>query len=201
MRVNWDYIAGFFDGEGSISTMNYTWRSGVASTVVTLSQSGEEGRVILEKIMAFLLENGIKSYISTAKRPEKYRQMRNLRICSREGVMRFLMAMRPRVSVKKVGVEDNLRFLMIFPTLKGKENAERNRRTAKYGAVVIDVDVLKSDRSSGMSMRALAQKYGCNEYTIHKYLDPEYRKVYDAYRKRWRAKRIAKLQAAQAVAS
>jgi hypothetical protein len=195
--MNWDYIAGFFDGEGSLSTMNFTWRNTLANTVVCITQTGQEGWVVLNVMMVFLREHGIVSYISTQKRRANYRQMHHLKICARPSVRLFLDQMVSRVSVKKVVVQDTLRFIKVFPSIKGATTANRNRERGKYGAVNLDVEVVKQDRASGMKYVAIARKHGVDYYTIKKYLDPEYRHRYDAYRKKWRENQAAKLKAAR----
>ena len=198
MKVSWDYIAGFFDGEGSVSTMNFTHRDTLAATIVTLSQTGAEGERILSDINRFLWENGVKGYVHSQIRRARYRQMHHLKICARDSVQGFLEAMLPRVSVKRVIVQDTLRFIKVFPSIHGPITSLRNRERGKQGAVILDVDVLKAERSAGASMKALAAKHGCTTYTIHKYLDPLYREKYDAYRKQWRQTQAAKAKAAAA---
>lgn len=198
MKLTWDYIAGFFDGEGSVSTMCFTHRQGIQGTVATLSHSGAEGLFILTQIRDFLWERGIKGYLQKPQTNGRYRPMHNLKMSSRASTEAFLKEMLPRVSVKRVIVQDTLRFFTMNPSIRGPITAERNRERGKQGAVQLDVEQLKADRASGMPMKELAAKYNCNAYTIKKYLDPEYRVRYDAYRKEWRAKRAAQMKAASA---
>jgi hypothetical protein len=198
MQLNWDYIAGFFDGEGSLSMMNFTHRDTLAAAVVTISQSGDEGLAVLTEMQTFLAERGIKAYLHRPRRIKRYRPMHNLKICARPSVSLFLQAMLPRVRIKRVVVQDVLRFFTLYPSIKGPVTAERNRATGRYGALNLNPDELRADLAAGMTRTALAAKHNTNIYTIHKYLDPDYRKRYDAYRKRWREKRIAKAKEARA---
>lgn len=191
MRMNFDYIAGFFDGEGSVSTMCFTHRTGLQATIVTLSQSGTEGLRILTAIRDFLGVEGIKGYIHTQARRANYRVMHHLKISARDSVVRFLEAMLPRSSVKFVVTQDTLRFHKLYPSLRGPITAERNRERGKYGALLLDADSLRADLAAGMSRSKLAAKYKTSTYTIKKYLDPDYRKKYDEYRRNWRARRVA----------
>lgn len=106
--------------------------------------------------------------------------------------------MASRVSVKKVVVHDTLRFYTLYPSLQGKANAERNKRLGKYGSTQLDVGVLRADLAELKTLKAVAAKHGVNTYTVKKYLDSNYRKQYDLYRKNWRANRLAKITAARA---
>ena len=198
MRVNWDYIAGFFDGEGSISTMNFSCRHTLAATMVTLSQTGTEGIVVLSAIRDFLWSLGIKGYLQTQKRREGYRTMHHLKINARPSVTLFLLNILPRISVKRVAVQDALRFIMLFPSIRGPITAERNRERGKYGALNLDRAELQAARAAGVSLTKLAKQHNTKTYTINKYLDPDYRVRYDAYRKRWRAKKAIAIRAASA---
>ncbi len=198
MKVSWDYIAGFFDGEGSVSTMNFTHRDTLAATIVTLSQSGSEGFEILTKIRDFLLAAGIKGYVHSQTRRKPYRQMHHLKVCARPSVEALLRQLLPRVSVKRVVVQDTLRFIIAFPSIKGAMTAIRNRERGKYGSLNLDVESLRADVAAGLSRKAIAAKHGCSTYTIERYLDPNYRIRYDAYRKEWRARQAAKAKAASA---
>lgn len=200
MRVSWEYIAGFFDGEGSVSTCNFSLRPGVAATIVTVSQTGAEGFAILTLIRNFLWDREIKGYVHSQARRAPYRQMHHLKICARKSVTTFLWQMLPRVSVKRVIVQDTLRFYTLYPSLRSAVTIERNKLRGKYGALNLDVAGLRADLAAGMSRTQLAQKHGTNTYTIAKYLDSNYRQKYDAYRKAWRARRVAASRAAASAA-
>mgnify|MGYP001595777668 CR=1 FL=1 len=191
--MNWEYIAGFFDGEGSLSTMSSTYRP--TMTIACLTQSGKEGFVILSAIRDFLWALGIKGYICSANRRGNYRQIHNLRMSSRIGVTLFLEAMLPRVSVKRVIVQDTLRYFKMYPSTNTLATIERNKARGKYGSAGLDPEQLRRDLIELGTRKAVAAKYGVNPYTITKYLDPDYRKKYDAYRRQWRAKKIAEMQA------
>lgn len=197
-RVTWDYIAGFFDGEGSLSMMNFSHRNTLAAAIVTISQSGEEGLQILSAIRDFLGTQGIKGYIQTQTRRANYRVMHHLKISARSGVTAFLQEVRGRVHVKRVVVQDVLRFFTLYPSLRGATIAERNRIRGKYGALNLNADDLRADLAAGMSKAALARKHNTTTYTIEKYVDPNYRQWYDEQRKKWRAKKAAIVDAAPA---
>ena len=200
MRLSWEYIAGFFDGEGHVATMNFTHRDGLAATMVTIGQSGKEGLQILTRIQEFIAEHGVKGYVGKkAQVREHYRPMHYLRIASRPSVQAFLSHIFPFVSVKKVVVQDTLRFMKVFPSIRGAVTIERNKARGKQGVIGLDADVLRAELAAGARRKDLAAKYNCTTYTIKKYLDHSYRERYDAYRKQWREKRRA-ASAAVAVA-
>ncbi len=64
--------------------------------------------------------------------------------------------------------------------------------------MILDVEQLKLEHASGLTKTELAAKHQTTTYTINKYLNPEYRVKYDAYRKEWRAKRVAAAKALRA---
>lgn len=192
--MNWDYIAGFFDGEGCVSTFRNRCRTGLPSTVVCISQTGEEGFAVLTEIREFLLALGIKGYICTQTRrniPNR-RVIHNLQISARPSTTAFLKAVLDRVRVKRAKVEQTLAFFEANPSLRVSLLIARNIERGKYGSLNLNPDELRADLAAGMSRTKLAKKHSTTTYTIKKYLDPDYRKQYDEYRKRWRAKRAAK---------
>jgi hypothetical protein len=191
MRITWEYIAGFFDGEGSVSTQNQIHRPGSYCTGVAIAQSGDEGSTVLSAIQAFLLVHGIKGYIHHNRRGTN-RPMHYYKISARPSVTLFLEAMLPRVSVKRLIVQDTLRFLKLYPSVNSAAIIERNKARGKYGAVGLDPVQLRADLAELKTLKAVGEKYGVNFYTIKKYLDPEYRQRYDDYRKKWRADKVVK---------
>jgi len=137
--ITWPYLAGFFDGEGSLGTYNNNSRAGGNSTL-TLCQSGERGREVLVAIKAFLGEHGIPSYLSDRKASDGPIMTRQalwyLRVVGRKNLLKLLPAIRPYVIVKKQIVEDTYRFWILNPPANGfyfrSLNAER-KRTGWYG--------------------------------------------------------------------
>lgn len=171
--------------------MHFAHRNTIASAIISISQTGDEGLRILSTIRDFLGLQGIKAYIHTQKRRVPYRVMHHLKICARPSVTAFLEAMLSRSSVKHVAVQDILRFFKLYPSTKSLVTIERNKARGKYGAVNLDPVQLRADLNAGLTKTALAKKYDVSSYTITKYLDPDYRTRYDAYRRGWRAKRRA----------
>ena len=175
--MSWQYIAGFFDGEGSISTMQFSRRTGIASSVACLAQTGDEGYAVLTAIKNFMWERGVKSYITTQKRIKGYRVMHNLRVCAKPSVIMFLREALPYVHVKKVKTQDTLRFSILFPSIRGSDNAERNKR----GAKCLDVEGMESDLAAGMTISAVARKHGVCFDTVKRRTNPAFKAKNLAY--------------------
>lgn len=122
-RMTWQYIAGFFDGEDSLSCVrnkdsnNNCWR-------VRLHQSSLE---VLERINSFLTTNEILCTIQrTACKGHKQKHgpyransdMFALQISTRrKEIVPFLERILPYLIVKRILVQDLLRFLKIYPKL------------------------------------------------------------------------------------
>lgn len=130
MQLNWEYVAGFFDGEGCVSTFTNRARRGLFGTQVTFGQSGERGRVLLTEIQEFLAAHGIKAYLM-ARKPARGQLAWALVIGARPSVMIFFGYVRGRVRIKKQVVEDTWRFYTIYPSLRGPTTALRNRESKR----------------------------------------------------------------------
>jgi len=100
--VSWQYIAGFFDGEGSISPKNKR-----TSFCIRIAQNDI---TVLQRIMEFLNMAGI---VSGMEKPNG--KCNSLRITRRDSVTKFLKFVMPFVIVKKLIAQDTLRFLKLFP--------------------------------------------------------------------------------------
>jgi len=83
--VDWQYLAGFFDGDGCISVKRSRFRCQLSNINLR----------VLEEIRNFLEEHGIKVYIS------KDRIYHTLEIHKMEDVVKFLSALLPFLIVKK----------------------------------------------------------------------------------------------------
>ena len=125
--VTWTYIAGFFDGEGNVGIFSNRARRGNGTPVVTISQTGERGRILLEAIGEFLGKYGIKSYYGRRKAHGNNAAQYTIRICNREHVAKFLRGVFPYLWIKKVEAQDVLRFLIIFGSIKGWYLRELNQ--------------------------------------------------------------------------
>lgn len=115
MALSWQYIAGFFDGEGNISLP----QNGDAMTArVSLCQSRERGKVLLEAIRDYIAPYGIVSGINRHKiYTITQKPLYRLYINGRDSVRRFLECCFPYLHIKKLEAQDNLRYMKIFKKL------------------------------------------------------------------------------------
>jgi len=95
--VNWSYVAGFFDGEG---TVGFTPRKGHGfRAYVSVAQTDNNGHLVLRKIQAFCLSEGVKLNLYPVRR------LKNTHVLSsfkHETVKRFLEAVNQFLIVKQV---------------------------------------------------------------------------------------------------
>lgn len=135
MKITWNYIAGFFDGEGNVNTPCGRTDRSVPTPKITVAQSGESGRVLLLEIAFFLFEEAeIRSIVYERPRVKPHHASTwILHIGKRDSVAKFLTRMTGRVFIKKVIVEDTLRFLTVFPSTQ-KTHLENLRRKHRRSA-------------------------------------------------------------------
>lgn len=125
LDMNWDYVAGLFDGEGSVCIPN----GAHFMPRVAIYQSGERGRVVLTQVKRFVMgEDMIVSRLYPYQRGKR-KLMWSLIIEKREDTACFLTWILPYVRVKKVDVQDHLRFMRVFYPLPAHK-FWRNRRAA-----------------------------------------------------------------------
>lgn len=180
MNITWEYIAGFFDGEGSVSMVVSAHRKTTASPKVHIGQSGKEGLAVLSAIQAFLVDQTIHGYIFSQKNHGRCRQMHGIQVCARADVDKFLHAIIPFVRVKKVIVQDAIRHLKMFPPLRAPKV---NR--GKMGAIGLVRDQVVKDVIELGTQKAVAQKYGVDPTTVSMCLRPELRTKRYANRRAW----------------
>jgi len=148
--MNWSYVAGVFDGEGSLSMQRKV-------ALVSISQSGEEGRVLTGAIRLFLRSQGVRSYVYPVKttgfgKKQKY----ELHIHKRESIRRFIHGVYPHLYVKKVKALDMLRWLTVYPSF--------NAHAANYmGCSTSKMLQLKKD---GLTNKDIAQTYGMSAESV-----------------------------------
>lgn len=163
MKLTWEYIAGFFDGEGCVSTHANRARRGSFGTHVSMSQSQERGRLLLLEIQAFLAGYGIKSYLLRINKRAALPQW-NLTLAARPSVTVFLQHMLGRVAIKRIVVEDTLRFLRLFPSTRGPVTSSRNREGCEH----VTRELIQTERAEGLTLQAIADKHGVSRSTIKK---------------------------------
>ena len=111
----WAYVAGFFDGEGSISISGSQVRS--PRFVIQIAQ---KSRIVLDKIQTFLSTRGINSRVYARTDAAHVNGMHNLYIGTADDVLKFLRNVRPYVIVKKQTAEDAMRLSILYPSLRPK---------------------------------------------------------------------------------
>lgn len=109
--LSWEYVAGFFDGEGCIRIADNK-KVPQFSLRATFAQSADRGHKVLNEIRIFLEDKGIKSKIYTVGKQHE------LTICRREICNLFLAKILPFLRIKKNEAEDILRFSKLFPKIQ-----------------------------------------------------------------------------------
>lgn len=119
--ITWAYIAGFFDGEGCLTSANTApsslGRLRALGYRLTLTQADKRS---LEEIQVFLRQAGINAGLGRA-RPialPNHKDVYVLWVTSRAAVTALLRKVLPYLLVKKVLVQDVLRFWTLYPDLR-----------------------------------------------------------------------------------
>jgi len=111
--MSWEYLAGFFDGEGSIRV-----QMGHRATAVHIGihQSDERGKIVLTEIKQFLCEEGIPSGLQFQRlTPNTNKPMYRLYVYNIEAAKKFVEGVMPYLRIKKLECQDIYRFVCIFP--------------------------------------------------------------------------------------
>lgn len=158
MRITWDYVAGFFDGEGciNIAKAREGQHGGSGSFAVTMVQATTRGRDLLDAMAEFLELHHIKSKVyrkreASSRRKEAF----GIVIQGRESVRRFLKAIAFRLHMKKQLAEDAYRFITVFPPVHGLVGNTKHDH--------IPIQALLDDRAAGMTYREIGAKHGAGE--------------------------------------
>lgn len=113
MILSWQYIAGFFDGEGHVSVV-------IKNNNVGLCQSGREGLVVLSDIAETCRASGIKCGVYAANESKRTgKPMYRLSVQGRECCRRFLIRVFPFLRVKRLAAQDALRHFTLYPPIYG----------------------------------------------------------------------------------
>jgi hypothetical protein len=164
--MSWPYIAGFFDGEGSIRL----YQRGVQWSV---AQSGKRGIAVLADIKKFLASDGITSSIYCPKKITK--AIPCLVATGRENVSYLVGRLMPHLHVKKSECQDVLRYFRLFPSRakggalglcisRGRREGKRSRGKARLTDE--QVREIRIGLSRGERLASLALRYGVHFNTI-----------------------------------
>lgn len=174
--MNWSYIAGFFDGEGSLSKNGGYNDAGAISYVITIPQS-ESRKIGLDKISEFLNAQGIKNVVKPRQgkdRGPNFEPMFRISIWKREDLLKMFDAMLPYLTVKKILVQDVRRLYRMYPSLRGFKLFTRNVRKLTDD----QVRYIRAAASAGVRHRDLAAKYQVSVRHIFAVIHDQYlRKV------------------------
>ena len=107
--MTWEYLAGFFDGEGWIGIPSQAETLHISPRVI-ITQSKLRGKILFEEIKSFLSVANIKSTVRCARE-----DMWNLNISGRNNVILFIERLMPYLHIKKLEAQDIGRFLKLFP--------------------------------------------------------------------------------------
>ena len=115
--MTWEYIAGFFDGEGTIRNNKYGNKTSIG---IGITQSVFHGEVINE-IKDFLDKEKIRVQVYIRNEPykDKYKAQYRLEITSRASVKDFLLPIIENLRVKRDQAEKLLLFINSCP-IKGR---------------------------------------------------------------------------------
>lgn len=134
--MTWEYLAGFFDGEGNISLQrqkhNGEGRYSRGSPRISIVQAEERGRKLLEEIAEFIRPYGIPSVVEMHQAgTDKWKKAYHLRVTGFNGVIQFLGHLFPYLHIKKLEAQDLIRYNCVFPSLKGKghSHSENTRKS------------------------------------------------------------------------
>lgn len=133
--MNWSYIAGFFDGEGSLTHNGKGYR-------IYIAQANEE---VLIDIQRFFKSGHI---IKVKKRKIYWKDSWVFYISKQENIYRFILHIAPYLIVKKQLVD------RILPTLKKNMEIQHQKRLALDKRKKL----AKELRNKGLSYRTIGRK-------------------------------------------
>lgn len=105
--MTWDYIAGFFDGEGHISTH-------ARGMMWSIAQGGSRGRRLLEEIHDFLVAEGFTPTLGKGN-PIPSGTIWQMWICNRKDIVRLYGYLAHRIHIKKTEMQDVVRYIKMYP--------------------------------------------------------------------------------------
>lgn len=149
--MNWAYLAGFFDGEGSV---NMTTRVPTLSIAQALRDDN-----VLAEIRRFLLSKKVHCKIANKKRGKPhYLPPQCIIICRHSDVAYVLLRMMPYLIVKRQRADIALTHI-------------RSRIWRRYRVSIAMLQQARKAYLSGMSMRASARKFKMDPHALARYTD------------------------------
>lgn len=125
--INWAYVAGFFDGEGTLGGCGTAkGQSGKCRVFARMYQQNPHALCVIRD---FLANQGIGTTIVTTRRGGFAGHPMNALNIPIRSIPAFLAGVRPYVLVKKQLVEDIARYLALYPAMTGRERGMLARET------------------------------------------------------------------------
>jgi hypothetical protein len=143
--VDWGYVAGILDGEGTVAFNHPGTRVGF-SVRISIAQSGNIGRTMLQLVNDFLHRQiGVSGEIYSRKNPVAgNKDIHALYFFKREEVKDLLSKLMPYLIIKKVVAQDSLRMLKLYRKLDRSLSTRRGWITRRANAT----NRLSGNRSS-----------------------------------------------------
>jgi len=135
--MNWSYVAGLFDGEGTVGI-----GVGKGTIAAAIAQSGSKGLSLLEEVATFVRGHGIRCVVySTGLAGQGRRKLESYRL-SIHGFSQaplFLKEILPLLRIKRSIAQDVIRYTTLFPSIVTSPMArqyrtEKQAKSLKSGA-------------------------------------------------------------------
>ena len=120
--MTWEYVAGFFDGEGCIQVLRKEEGNVRQRVLLTIAQV-ERQAAILTLMQGFFAAHEVHAHLTSYTYTKRVKPvtMVCLRVSSRAGVIRALEQLLPLLHVKKLQAEKALYVLNVpVPTYRGE---------------------------------------------------------------------------------
>jgi intein/homing endonuclease len=158
--MNWNYIAGFFDGEGNIVAKLRKQQTKKKAYHVVRIAFTQNNKQVLDQIKTFLEKKGIKHIqFYLRKFSEKYENQSDNWYMYLGGYVNckiFLEKIRDKVIVKREECLKALAFLKEFKNYRFRDSLPKK-----------EIETL---RRKGMSYEEIGEKYQCSDTTIMRVL-------------------------------
>ena len=152
--MNWDYVAGLFDGEGSIQIKNYPDTSRGRGISVCIGITDGE---VLKQLQEFLELQKIKSHIyqRTIPRGKERKPIQWWKISSKWEATKFLEAIKDKAIIKKDKIIEALKF---------RENLKAFTRPFNNQ----ELDLIGQWTAEGKTLAEIAKLLACGQCKVFK---------------------------------
>jgi LAGLIDADG-like domain len=177
--MTWAYIAGFFDGEGSI-VINRREKAGRFRIQIVQSEKNG-GQAVLQEIQTFLADRGIRAPIYHASVNRKC-PMFVLCVGQLRGIREFLLQTFPYLRVKRLHAQDVIRYATMFPSLRDvgihtgcsiapgpRPWVAEHMKGKKYAAIKLNESTaaqVRALKGKGIYQKDVAKKFGISRAMV-----------------------------------